>query len=430
MIFDKKILEDRFNVQVSTDRDKVQFSAVASWLDDGKPVGTINHSGTVVMATGCGKSKTAIIAGRHLSDAGHIKSILIVVPSQVLVNGWRKELLKWDHGLERDQNIVIECIQTAYKFGDKDNSKLQDRWELDPKTTLLIVDEIHTAISPEYRKVFKQDWGYVYGLTATVPKDKNAIEAVAPPLFEYNIDQAVEAGFVSPYKVYNLPVEFTRSEKARYSIFDKQLLEAQKTLRNYCYKHRINGGEFLLARTAKSSVKHDMHIIAKKFWTGMTMRRNVCKTADNKITKAIDIIGKFPDKKWICFMGDIKAAEKLNKKLNEKNIRSVRYHSGLSADDRSDALRSILDPACRVIVSVSSLDAGFDLPSLDGAIVASNDSVQLKIIQRIGRTVRKIMGKQAIIINLYVDKTQDKKWVESKLKNIPHEWIIRTSQII
>jgi len=66
---------------------------------------------------------------------------------------------------------------------------------------------------------------------------------------------------------------------------------------------------------------------------------------------------------------------------------------------------------------------------LNSTVIGSNDSVQLKAIQRVGRTVRLQEGKRALCVNLYVDGTQDEKWVKAKLKGLESTWIDRITDI-
>jgi len=93
----------------------------------------------------------------------------------------------------------------------------------------------------------------------------------------------------------------------------------------------------------------------------------------------------------------------------------------MSTSDRSSSLLRAGDSSVRVICSATALNAGYDLPSIDAAIVAAGVSTELVNIQQIGRTVRIREGKHALIINLFVDKTQERVWVESKLKNMDSE---------
>jgi len=168
---------------------------------------------------------------------------------------------------------------------------------------------------------------------------------------------------------------------------------------------------------------------AKEFWMGMSMRRRVVQNASSKIETTVKLVETFPNRKWILYAGSIKGADELNRILNEKNITSVAYHSKLSKAARKLSLEEIAKDHCIAICGVSGIDAGLDVPTLNSTVIGSNDSVQLKAIQRVGRTVRLQEGKRALCVNLYVDKTQDEKWVKAKLKGLESTWIDRISDI-
>lgn len=265
------------------------------------------------------------------------------------------------------------------------------------------------------------------GLTATITESER-LSAVAPPLFYYSLPEAVEAGFISPYVIYNLPVKFNKSEKVKYNLFTKKFTSSQYKLRKYADKVG-RGNAFDIAAKAKGNKLHPMYNEAKEFWMGMSMRRRVVQNASAKIDTTVELVETFHNRKWILFSGSIKGADELNKRLNEKNIKSVAYHSKLSKAARKLSLEEITKDDCIAICGVSGIDAGLDVPTLNSTVIGSNDSVQLKAIQRVGRTVRLQEGKRALCVNLYVDGTQDEKWVKAKLKGLESTWIDRITDI-
>jgi len=62
------------------------------------------------------------------------------------------------------------------------------------------------------------------------------------------------------------------------------------------------------------------------------------------------------------------------------------------------------------------LEAGFDLPNLQLGITWSRTSKALRATQTLGRILRKVEGKTAYFIELYVPETQDERWLQSSLK--------------
>lgn len=89
------------------------------------------------------------------------------------------------------------------------------------------------------------------------------------------------------------------------------------------------------------------------------------------------------------------------------DIPAVKYHSKMSKEDRKIALEKAKLPSTRVVCSAEALNAGYDLPAIDGGICASAPSTMLNFIQQLGRTVRYEEDKQAVFINLYVSASQE-----------------------
>lgn len=86
----------------------------------------------------------------------------------------------------------------------------------------------------------------------------------------------------------------------------------------------------------------------------------------------------------------------------------------MTTAERVLALEKAKSPEVRVIVSAEALNAGYDLPAIDGGICASAPSTMLNFIQQLGRTVRFEEDKLAVFINLYVPFSQEEIWVKKK----------------
>lgn len=57
----------------------------------------------------------------------------------------------------------------------------------------------------------------------------------------------------------------------------------------------------------------------------------------------------------------------------------------MSKADKEEALDIAKDADCRVIISAEALNAGYDLPAIDGGICASAPSTMLNFIQQLGQ---------------------------------------------
>lgn len=159
------------------------------------------------MATGTGKTRVGVLAAQKAFKAGKIESITIVVPSTNLRdNEWVNEFTKWGSKALLEFT-TITCVQSLYKQ--------------EHSTDLLIIDEVHTALSPEYRKVFENtEYKYLLCLTATPPHEEEyleLLEVVSPIVYTVGLQEAVKRGLISPFKVYNVPIKLNNKERFMYT---------------------------------------------------------------------------------------------------------------------------------------------------------------------------------------------------------------------
>jgi superfamily II DNA or RNA helicase len=178
---------------------------------------------------------------------GESINILIVVPTTNLKeNEWVNEIAKWFPHLEK--YITIECIHTAYK-----QLKVVD---------LLIVDEIHSTLSPEYRKLYTVvEYNYIIGLTATKPhieEYNEFLNQVCPIVFEFDLKEAKELELISGFKLINTPVPLTRGERRKYDMYDKMFTSALIQLSEH-------GNAFTVAEEVRKDKNHALYKTACRF---------------------------------------------------------------------------------------------------------------------------------------------------------------------
>lgn len=392
-----------------TTRDEIQIQAIKIWINE-------NKQGTIVLSTGFGKTKVGcIVAGEQLKKQ-KINSVLIVVPQIPLVEQWKEELIKWNYNTD---NIEIICIQSAYK--------------IEKEYDLLIVDEIHRTLSPEFSKLYENvKYSQILGLTATPPHKKESLELldkIAPIVFTKTIEDAVEIGAVSEYIMYNLEVGMTRSGRAKYRTFDGMLKRAQLEIGmiKRLDKDLREISIFDIAREyAKKKEKLPLVKWSREFWNAMTMRKWTCYSNEAKIAVVKEIIEKFPERKWILFNKSIKFAELLQENINN----SVVYHSKQNKIEREEILDQFKTNKIRYLIAVDALNEGVNIPDADSAICISGVSTELTQIQHLGRVGRFAKNKKALFINLFSKDTIEETWVRKKTKSLKNvRWIQNIDKI-
>ena len=374
-------------------KDKVQMEHIQAWISKGM-------RGTSVAATGVGKTRMGLLAIDQALESDPNATALIIVPTENLRdNEWIDELKKWklSHYKKR---IEFQCIQTAYKYEEY-------HWNI------VIVDEVHTTLSPEYRKFYENNsWDCLYCLTATVPENpeyKKFLKSIAPIVKKTTLDDALDEGLISPYKVYNLGVSFTPEEAKEYNKIDKLFILAQNKL----------GGPWEAFKNAtkwRTSKDKDESKWANIFYIMMQKRKQLCFNVSSKIDIIEQIVNKYSNRRALVFSESIKFASTLQERLDDQ---CVTFHSKMKKKEREDALKLFGDGRTkkRVISSVRALNQGLNVPECSLGICAAGSSKALDNVQRTGRTLRLQENKIAIYFNLYVRGTQEVKWVRKRTKD-------------
>ena len=94
------------------------------------------------------------------------------------------------------------------------------------------------------------------------------------------------------------------------------------------------------------------------------------------------------------------------------------YHSGKTKKQRTTAIEKFKDGSIRVLCSTKALNQGLDVPDASVGIVCGLTSKALSMIQRVGRLIRFQEGKQGKIYILYVENSQEEKWLKSSVRGL------------
>jgi superfamily II DNA or RNA helicase len=387
-------------------KDKEQQEHLKAWKSN-------NYTGTSIAATGLGKTRMGLLAIIEILEDDPNKVALVIVPTENLRDReWVEEFKNW-HVTHLLPRVEFMCIQSAYKLTGH-------HWDL------VIIDEVHTTLSLEYRKFYENNlWDNLYCLTATAPENKEYLKYLkqfAPIIRTTDVNKALTLGLVSPYKVYNLSVEFTPEEMIEYNKCNKMFNLATVKL----------GGMFVAFENAtkyRNGKDPELKKWSNIFYIMMQKRKKICFNASNKIKTTQQIVNKFMDRKALIFSENITFAEDLQEVLGDE---CVTFHSKMKAKERKAALKTFDDGRTkkRIISSVKALNAGFNVPECSLGICCAGSSKGLDNVQRTGRTLRLMEGKVAIYVNLYVKGSQELKWVRKRTKkDYQTQWIDNVEQI-
>jgi len=381
-------MESIVTQQINQIRDVEQRKSLNAWAKQG-------FIGSVIAGTGFGKSRVGVLAvGHALKDGG---TALILVPTVQLQDQFMGEFAKW--GISAD-NVEIMCYQSAYKLKGE-------------KYDIVICDEVHLGLSPEYRKFFKYNmYNKLLCMTATLPEEleyKDLLEKIAPTAYSITLDKCVQLGIVSPYSITCIPVTLTPTEKIDYKKANNSFVQWKYQLGQF---NAFESAQMIMAN--KNATPGDKQK-AVMFYRAIRMRKQIVDFAQNKITKFQEIYSNSTKKRILVFSGANDFTDKL---CNSINPNAMSYHSKKTKKQKELALESFKDGSINVLCSTKALNQGFDVPNANMGIICGITSKSLSMIQRVGRLVRFQENKIGEIIILYVADSQEEKWLKQAVKNL------------
>jgi type I restriction enzyme R subunit len=195
------------------------------FICDKKPSGfSGNHrKALLVMATGSGKTRTAISLVDLLVKANWVSRVLFLADRNALVrqakNAFNEHLptlstVDLTRNRENKNNrVVLSTYQTMMNLVDTerdDNGRFYTAGHFD----LIIIDEAHRSVYQKYKAIFEYFDSLIVGLTAT-PKDEVDRDSYRlfdlpkrEPTYFYELDQAVKDKMLVPPVEIRVPTKF------------------------------------------------------------------------------------------------------------------------------------------------------------------------------------------------------------------------------
>ena len=381
-------MESIVTQQINQIRDREQRKALNSWAKQG-------FVGSVIAGTGFGKSRVGVLAVEHaLKNGGNA---LILVPTVQLQDQFIGEFDKW--GVSTD-NVEVLCYQSAYKLKGEEYD-------------IVVCDEVHLGLSPEYRKFFKYNmYNKLLCMTATPPEEdeyRELLEKIAPAAYNITLDKCVQLGIVSPYNISCVPVTLTPDEKVAYKKANNSFVQWKYQLGQF---NAFESAQMIMANKNATAGDKQKAIM---FYRAIRMRKQIVDFAENKVNKFKEIYKNNTSKRILVFSGANDFTDKL---CNSIKPNAMSYHSKKTKKQKELALESFRDGSINVLCSTKALNQGFDVPDANMGIICGITSKSLSMIQRVGRLIRFREGKVGEIIILYVADSQEEKWLKNAVKNL------------
>lgn len=389
------------------------------------------------MATGTGKTRTAIGAIVETLKVTEKLLIIIACPQGTLSLQWKKEIDEIDIGVDKAyildgtnnkwksqisevilqmeigyyNNLIIYTTHTTCAKSEFINAIEKCHNEI---KILFIGDEAHGLGSGVHRRGLLSRYHYRIGLSATPSRwfDESGTEVIekyfGDSYFEFSIADALCE--INPITKKTFLVNYY------YHLRFIELTEAE--INNY---RKISNDVTKLSRYAKNSDEY-----AEKLENLLFKRANIIKNAEAKylmLREILDEIGEV--KNTIIFVSDEQIDEVLKimgeykipahrLTQNERTVIEDRY---IGKTERQDIISKFKAGQYKVLVAIKCLDEGIDIPTASCAILMASSTNPREYVQRIGRVIRQAEGKNNASIHDISIKPCSKKLGNPELED-------------
>lgn len=354
-----------------TSKWRHQEEAVAAFMAVG--------SGVLEMATGTGKTRTAIKILNRLISEGKIKSAIVTTDGTDLLDQWASELDEWNFTGKR-QWLIYRHYERHHQLGefalDTKSSlivisrgqlhKLLSRLPISAKEHMFIVhDEVHGMGTPslvENLSGLHAHLPWRIGLSATPERayDKDGNKFISKELgqtfYKFPLEKAISRGILSEFDYEPLHYELTINDRDRLKkIYVKKAA-------------RINSGN---------------PMSKEEIWTEIS---KVYKTAEMKPEVFEEYLIKKPEilNRAIIF---VETKEYGTKILNIVHKHTHLYRTYYAEDDRN-YLVEFAQGNIDCLITCHRISQGIDIKSLNTVILFASARAKLETIQRMGRCLR------------------------------------------
>jgi type I restriction enzyme R subunit len=345
------------------------------------------RAGLLIMATGTGKTRTAIALVDVLMKANVVQKVLFLADRTSLVvqatNAFKANLkdaapVNLVESKTQNGRVYLSTYQTMMGLIDEMNADGTRKYGTG-MFDLIIVDEAHRSVYQKYGEIFKYFDSLLVGLTATprdeVDRDTYALFGLESgvPTDYYDLDQAIADGYLVPPKAFSVPLKFMR-EGVKYH----ELSEAEKE-----HWESLAWGTDIPDEVSASQIN-------KQLFNTDTVDKMLRHLMENGIkVEGGDRLGK-----TILFAVNQKHAEFIADRFNHNyphydgKFARVITHSTKYAQSLIDDFSKKDSPEPQIAISVDMLDTGIDVPEVVNLVFFKAVRSKVKFIQMIGRGTR------------------------------------------
>ena len=345
------------------------------------------YQGILAMATGTGKTKTAIFAiTKFLEKTNGL--VIVTAPYIPLANQWIDELNNFNISTlsvfsESDWRSRVESIIESHRLGNSSSTNLPvlvcvnktfqqpyfqnilKRLTGRSGQRLIVVDECHHFNKKEQLSNLPESFQWRMGLSAT-PYEENDQRYLdhyfKKIIFEYSVKQGIDEGYLCPYIYHPIFIEFSPEEASKY-------IETVNKLK--------------IANGISENNEID----------------RLLESVVSKLTKFQEVVNKNNSKNFTLFycgegyisfdkIEKIRQLDAVTMLLEKLNWRVGRITSEENKTTRDKTLKNLRERNLDAIASMRILDEGIDVPDCRFAYILASQRSERQAIQRRGRILR------------------------------------------
>ncbi len=406
-----------------------QGKAVKAWCEAG-------YRGVLEMATGSGKTITAMICAHRLYDVYKPLLIVVAAPYVPLIQQWCDEIAPF--GLKavnltaangaRGRAHELNRIKRRFRNGMSNieavvvshrtlcNSAFKAEVEKFDCDTLLIADEVHNLGSEGFITDLPSFFDYRLGLSATPIRqyDEQGTEILfsffGPVVFQFTLKEAIGRCLVE-YDYYVHPVKLTQDE------MDEWYALTAKIKANAWRQENGEPDEYL------TKLLRD--------------RRALLENAKNKIAaleKALIREDLRTLRHTLIYASD-KAPQQLNAVNALLNTHGVLFHQlthveTANRDKMARIIQSFQEGTHRVLTAKRVLDEGVNIPQIEKAFILASTTVERQWVQRRGRLLRtcREIGKTHSEIHDFIALPPDMGNIDGEARTLIRSELLRIQE--
>ncbi|NJR16398.1 MAG: DNA phosphorothioation system restriction enzyme [Calothrix sp. CSU_2_0] len=392
-----------------------QRQAITNWFAN-------NGRGTLKMATGSGKTITALAIACELYKQINLQVLLIVCPYRHLVTQWQRECQKFNLqpilAFETARNWHNELSTQLYNINSGSQQfltlittnssfmgeSLRSQLKYLPERTLIIGDEAHNLGATKLEESLPRAVGLRLGLSATPERyfDEDGTRSlldyfgeVLQP--EFTLKDAINQGALVHYLYYPILVELTESESITYSRLTHKIGKA------LLYKEREN-------------LDLDSLEKAEDITYLLMQRARLIGAAENKLHALRELMrNRHETTHTLFYCGDgSMESSSVYTSHNQSNLHQLKevarilgtelnyristYTAQTSLTERESLRKQFESGELQGLVAIRCLDEGIDIPAIQTAVILASSSNPRQFIQRRGRVLRPHPGKERATI--------------------------------